>query len=327
MSYQHLSLRKRFRLEAYVELGLRQEEMAGRLGVHPSTVSREFGRNSGREEYRAQRAQSLCRSRRKTGKRGTKKLLNDKVMRTTIEKKLKRTWSPEQITGRAREKGKPMVCPETLYQFIATEYLEWRKYLRQKKGRYRRKPGTKRREREREEAKKKRIDLRPAVVEARERLGDWEGDTIVGGERTTGILTHVERRSGYLFGDLLKKKSAEIVREKTVQRFSLLPAEKKQTMTYDNGSEFADHERVERFSGISVYFAYPYHSWERGTSENTNGLLREFFPKRMKFGSLKQTDVDRAVELINRRPRKRLGYLTPYEVFVEGKSIALQARM
>ncbi len=327
MSYQHLSLKERFRLEAYIELGLKPEAMALRLGVHPTTVSREFGRNGGQEEYRAQRAHALCRKRRKTGKRQTKKLLRDAVMCTLVEKKLRRTWSPEQITGTLRNEGKPMVCPETIYRFIDQEQREWRKYLRQKKGRYRRKPGTKRREQEREEAKKKRLDLRPAIVETRERLGDWEGDTIVGGERTTGILTHVERRSGYLLGDLFQQKSAEWVCEKVVQRFARMSEDKKHTITYDNGSEFADHERMERFSGISIYFAYPYHSWERGTSENTNGLLREFFPKRMKFGSLKQRDVERAVHLMNHRPRKRLSYLTPYEVFVKGKTIALQARM
>jgi IS30 family transposase len=220
-----------------------------------------------------------------------------------------------------------MICSETIYQFIYEEKPEWQQYLRQKKGKYRRRWGTKQKEKEREEGKKKRIDTRPFMVETRERLGDWEGDTIVGGEKTTGILTHTERKSGYLLGDLFLKKSAILIREKTVKRFRSVPENKKHTLTYDNGSEFSDHERLERFSGIDIYFAWPYHSWERGTNENTNGLLRQFFPKKMMFGTLRQKDVNRVVSLINHRPRKRLGYLTPYEVFVEGKSVALQTRM
>lgn len=327
MSYTQLTLKQRFRLEIWSEGVMLQKEMAERLGVDPGTVSREFGRNGGRTGYDARRAEALARRVRKRGRRKTKTLLVDTTMRAQVEELLQKTYSPEQIMGKVRREGGNMACHETIYAFIFLERPEWRRYLRQKKGRYRRRGGTKRRERVREEGKKKRIDTRPAPVETRERFGDWEGDTIVGGEKTSGILTHVERKSGYLFGDLFQKKSAEWVRERTVWRFAKLPKHKKHTVTYDNGSEFSDHERIERLSGMRVYFAYPYHSWERGTNENTNGLLRQFFPKKMKFGTLTQKDVDEAVALINHRPRKRLGYLTPHEVFVEGKSVALQGRM
>ena len=304
-----------------------QKEMACRLGMDPGTVSREFMRNGGRVGYAANRAHAITRRVRKCSKRQTKKLLRDTVMQTQVEMLLREAYSPEQIMGKVRMEGAYMVCHETIYSFIFLERPRWRLYLRQKKGKYRRRSGTKAREKEREEGKKKRIDTRPSIVETRERIGDWEGDTIVGGERTTGILTHVERRSGYLLGDLFQQKSAQWVRRKVVQRFKKILPGKKYTITYDNGAEFSDHERMERFSGIDIYFAYPYHSWERGTNENTNGLLRQFFPKKMKFGILRQKDVDRVVALINHRPRKRLGYLTPHEVFVEGKSVALQARM
>lgn len=327
MSHTHLSLKQRFKLEAWSELSMTQREMAHRLRVVPSTVSREFSSNGGRSGYDARKAQSRAHQCRKEGKRISKKLLSDDVLFSYVEEKLLLFWSPEQIAGRGKEEMIPMVCHETIYQFISDEKPEWKQYLRQKKGRYRRRWGTKRREKEREEAKKSRIDTRPVVVETRERLGDWEGDTIVGGEKTTGILTHVERRSGYLLGDLFLQKSAVLIREKTVKHFQMIPDEKKYTITYDNGTEFSDHERLGRFSGILIYFAWPYHSWERGTNENTNGLIRQFFPKKMKFATLKQKDVDRVVDLINHRPRKRLGYLTPYEVFVEGKSIAIQGRM
>lgn len=304
-----------------------QGEMAHRLGMNPGTVSREYARSGGRAGYDAKRAHARARKTRATGKRSSKRLSVNPNMRSIIEELLIATWSPEQITGTLRMQGVSMVCHETIYRYIYEEMPEWKKYLRQKKGRYRRRSGTRKREKEREEGKKKRIDTRSAVVETRGRIGDWEGDTIVGGERTTGILTHVERRSGFLFADLFLKKSAEGIREKTVKRFSSVSVEKKHTLTYDNGTEFSDHERIERYTGMNVYFAYPYHSWERGTNENTNGLLRQFFPKKMMFATLTQKDVDRVVDLINHRPRKRLGYLTPYEVFVEGKSVAIQIRM
>ena len=304
-----------------------QSEMAYRLKVSAGTVSREFSQSGGRDGYDARRAHRRATRCRKEGKRVSKKLLAHPCLTAYVEEKLLLFWSPEQIAGRGKEEMPGMVCHETIYRFMYEEESKWKKYLRQKKGKYRRRWGTRQKEKEREEAKKKRIDTRPLVVETRERIGDWEGDTIVGGERITGIITHVERRSGYLLADLFFQKSAVLIREKIVKRFQSIPKEKKYTLTYDNGTEFSDHERLERFTRLLVYFAWPYHSWERGTNENTNGLLRQFFPKKMKFATLKQKDVDKVVELINRRPRKRLNYLTPYEVFVEGKSVALHARM
>lgn len=324
MSYEHLTLKQRFRLEIWSETEMMQKEMARRLGLPPSTVSREFARIGGRIGYDAKKANAATRKRRKESKRKTKKLLTDEALRSYIERKLRLSWSPEQIAGRMDREIGQHVCHETIYSFVYEEKPEWKRHLRQKKGRYRRRWGTKEREQKREEGKKRRIDTRPDVVFRRDRLGDWEGDTIVGGERKTGILTYVERRSGYLLADLLKRKTAEAVRAKTVRRFPKQPA---LTITYDNGSEFSLHEMIERDTAATVYSAYPYHSWERGTNENTNGLLRQFFPKKMMFGTLRQKDVDRVVSLINHRPRKRLDYLTPHEVFVERKPVALHARM
>lgn len=301
-----------------------QREMANRLGVDPSTVSREFSRTGGRAGYDAKRAHALARKRRKNGKRKTKKLFVDERLRTYVESRIRLFWSPEQVSGRVRQDTGMSVCFETIYAFIYEERPEWKMYLRQQKRKYRRRHGTRKRERAREEAKKRRIDRRPRIIERRERFGDWEGDTILGGERTTGILTHVERKSGYLLADLLLGKTADMVRRKTVRRFANTRAF---SVTYDNGSEFSHHELIGQETGATIYFAYPYHSWERGSSENVNGLLRQFFPKKMKFATLSQKDVDRVVERINHRPRKRLGYLTPHEVFVEGRSIAFQSRM
>lgn len=327
MSYQQLTLKQRFQLETLLETMPVQKDIAQWMGVAESTISRELNRNGGGENYEARRAHSMAAKRRKSAKRKTKKLLTDEFVHEYVEEKLKLLWSPEQIAGRLRKAWGIVICHETIYQFIYEEIPEWKKYLRQKKGKYRRRHSTLERAKAREEAKKQRIDMRPSVVNDRSRIGDWEGDTIVGGERNTGIITHAERRSGYLLGDLFKKKNSELIKEKIIERFEKIADEKKHTITYDNGTEFSEHELIGRETQMEIYFANPYHSWERGTNENTNGLLRQFFPKKSLFATLTQKAVDKAVTLINRRPRKRLDYLTPHEVFVEGKLIAVQARM
>jgi IS30 family transposase len=234
----------------------------------------------------------------------------------TIEEGLRKYWSPEQISGRYKlEHGEPFVCAVTIYAYIVVHRKDLILFLRQGKNRrHRRKHGTKQREIRREEEKKKRIDVRPEVVEERSRIGDWEGDTIVGQEKTSHVLTHVERASGYLFGDKTDGLAAT-VRRATERRFRRCPKKKRLTVTYDNGIQFAEHEELEHNLEIDVYFAFPYHSWERGTNENTNGLLRQFLPKGTYFKSLTQRQLDRFVRLINTRPRKRLGYRTPEEVF------------
>ncbi|MEI7426353.1 MAG: IS30 family transposase [Candidatus Moraniibacteriota bacterium] len=325
MSHTQLNLKQRFQLETLLSAGWLQKNIAHHISVDPSVVSRELSRFEG-TVYEARSAHSQTIKRKKVAKRKTKILLKNEGVRNYVEKKLKEKWSPEQIAGRGKTECSGMVCHETIYQFIYEEKTEWKIHFRQKKGKYRRRHGTKKREKEREDAKKQRIDTRPEVIEKRKRIGDWEGDTIVGGEKTTGILTHVERKSGYLIGDLFLKKNAILLKEKTIESFLKIAADKKYSITYDNGVEFSEHELTARGTKMTIYFAYPYHSWERGTNENTNGLLRQYFPKKMMFGTLKQKDVDAAVESINNRPRKRLGYLTPHEVFVEGK-IAIQARM
>lgn len=325
MSHTQLNLKQRFQLETLLGAGWLQKSIAHHIDVSPSTISRELSLFGG-GTYDARSAHSKSAKRRKAGKRKSKVLLKNENVKNYVEEKLKEHWSPEQISGRGKTECPGMVCHETIYQFIYEEETEWKIYFRQKKGKYRRRHGTKEREKKREDAKKQRIDTRPEVIEKRERFGDYEGDTIVGGEKTTGILTHVERKSGYLLANLFLKKNAALIKEMTIESFSKIPDDKKFSITYDNGVEFSEHELIGRKTRMTIYFAYPYHSWERGTNENTNGLLRQYFPKKMMFAKLTQKDVDAVVKSINNRPRKRLGYLTPYEVFVEGK-IATQARM
>lgn len=317
MSHEHINHEKRIELAALRRVGMKQKDIAQILNVHASSVCRELKRNSTKYgKYFVQRAQQKHVNRCTKANQRFRKIEQDEKLKKYIIRKLKRYWSPEQIAGRLkREHGRTIICHETIYEFIYEKRLDLAKYLRCRKGKYRRRHGTKKREQEREKMKKRRIDVRPIIVETRERIGDWEGDTVVGGERTTAILTNVERKSGFLIADKLERSLAELVKEITIQRFNKLPKKKRHTMTYDNGHEFAAHEMIERDTGMTIYFAFPYHSWERGTNENTNGLLRQFFPKKMPFAGISQNQLDNVVQLINTRPRKRLCYQTPSEVF------------
>ena len=319
MSWTHITKEDRFKIQAWIEVGKCQKEIAIRLNKNQPAISKELRRNSypnGR--YDAGHAHSLTQKRRKSGKRQSKKLVSDPALAATIISSLRAKRSPEQINGRRKRLGKKTVCHETIYQYLYKERPDLILLLRQKKGGYRRRRGTKEREKRRELAKKQWITDRPLEINQRISLGHWEGDTIRGKEKTTAIGTHVERFSGYAFGCLLLHATARSMRETTISGFRKIPKEKRLSETYDNGSEFAEHELIAKVLAIQIYFALAYHSWERGSNENFNGLLREYFPKGTPFATLTQKDVDRAIYSLNHRPRKRLNYLTPYEVFVKG---------
>lgn len=319
MSFTHFNREERIRLAALKEAGLSNKEIARELQRDATTIGRELNRNRSPEKdrYLPGRAQELYVQRRADANQQFHKIIPRSNLEKYVIKKLKRYWSPQQIAGRIKRKKlfKTSIVHETIYQYIYHDKQELKKYLRCTKGKYRRRYGTKIREKQREEAKKKRIDERPRIVETRQRVGDWEGDTIVGGEKTIHILTHADRKSGLLMADKASDATAPAIRKLTVERFNKLPKKKRQTITYDNGVQFAEHETTERDLNIPIYFAYPYHSWERGTNENTNGLLRQFFPKKSAFKHVTQQHLDRIVKLINTRPRKRHNYATPEEVF------------
>jgi IS30 family transposase len=318
MVYTHITKEQRFKMQSWLEIGMEQKEIADRIFKDKSAISREINRNTNTSgKYTAGLADKASRRRRMEGKKTTRKLIKDKKLRRVVLSLLSKKKSPEQIAGR-RKREKSYVVHETLYNYIYDCKPEWKIYLRQKKGRYRRRHGTKARENKREEAKKRRIDERPAVVELRKEIGHWEGDTIRGKEKTTGIATHVERVSGYAIADKLDHVTAKNLKEKTTTSFTRIPREKKKTETLDNGIEFLEYELLEKETGIQIYFAYPYHSWERGSNENFNGLLRQYFPKGSAFATVTQKDAALAIRELNHRPRKRLNYLTPYEVFVKG---------
>jgi len=323
MSYNHINREERIILASLLKAGHSQKFISIQLNKDPSTVSRELSRNSNVEgRYLPGYANAKNKERRRSANQAGRKIIIDSELEKYIFKKLKIYWSPEQISGRLKTKyDKQIIHHETIYQWIYNKRPEFKKYLRCKKRKYRRRYGTKIREKQRELAKKKSIDTRPARVEKRSELGDWEGDTIVGGEKTTDILTHVDRKSGYLLADILKRATAENVKRSTVKRFYKIPKKKKLSITYDNGTEFSAHKTIEERTKIPIYFAHPYHSWERGTNENTNGLLKQFFPKKMPLANVCQEQVAKAVKLINNRPRKRLNYLTPDEVFKKNCSL------
>lgn len=321
MSHNHITSFQRNELSALLRAGLTQKKAAELLNKTPSAICQELKRNPANTNsgYDAGVAKKNTTERRLVANKRFKKIKNNEWIRRYIVKYIKEYWSPEQISGRIKRKWPDdklkHIGKDSIYEYIYNERKDLVKCLRCQKGKYRRRYGTRIRAKRREEMKKKRIDERPEIVETRGRIGDWEGDTIVGGEKTIHILTHVDRRSGILFADKLERATAELTKQKTIERFNKIPKSKKHTITYDNGSTFASHELTERKTGIDIYFAWPYHSWERGCNENANGLLRQFFPKKSSFDIVTQEQIENAVRLINNRPRKRLGYKTPAEVF------------
>jgi len=320
MPYNHFTPENRNELAVLLRAGLNQKKIAKLINKTPSAVSQELKRNPAETitGYSAKIAKHNTINRRLNANKRFKKIEHNYWIKCYIIRTTKKYWSPEQIAGRIKRKWPDKlerhINKDSIYKFIYEERKDLVKYLRCQKGKYRRRYGTRIREKEREKLKKKRIDKRPEIVEKKERVGDWEGDTIVGSDKSH-ILTHVERFSGYGLGDKLIRGLADLTRIKTEERFKKVPKNKKHTMTYDNGVTFFDHELTEKNTGIAIYFAYPYHSWERGCNENFNGLLRQFFPKKSSFAKINQEDVEKAVKLINNRPRKRLNYKTPAEVF------------
>lgn len=328
MPYQHLTRDQRVELAALRRAGLGQAEVARQLGKHPSTVCRELARNAitKRSGYDARIATTKTQGRRLAANQHFRKIIPDTRLSRYYELSLRRGISPEQISGRLKfVLGETVVAHETIYQWAYQMRPDLRQYLPRGGSKYRHKRGTKERELLREEGKKRRIDTRPAVVEERSRIGDWEGDTIIGTGHSGYLATVTERLSGYELATKLERATGEAMLSAVTGSLAAIPPEKRLTLTLDNGTEMSEYEAIEAETGAVVYFAYPYHSWERGTNENTNGLLRRYFPKKMRFDQLTQAEVDHAVWLLNTRPRKRLGYMSPHTVF--HTRVALRSRI
>jgi len=318
MSHIQFTRDSRIELATLLNASKSQTQCARILGITRTNVNIEIHRNKDPDGvYRGGHAHKRALSRRKAAKQPGRKIENDRKLRRHIVRKLKLLWSPEQIAGRLKlVTGTTVVCHETIYTFIYEKRPGLVSCLRHQKNKYRKKRGSWARIERNKAMKIRRITERPPIVEERSRIGDWEGDTIVGKEKTQRILTYVERKSGFGMANKLEVVTAEIVYDKTAKRFASLPKNKRHTLTRDNGPEFGDYDRtLEKKTGMDVYRATPYRSCERGTDENWNGLMRQFFPKRTFFATITEYDVQRAVRMLNDRPRKRLGYKTPREVF------------
>jgi len=316
MSCKHITPEQRNELSVLLRAGIKQKEIAKILDKSTSAISKEIKRNSIDDKYHARIAKEKTKKRRIIANQRFRKIENDKWIRMYIIRKLTSHWSPEQISGRLKLEYQRKIGKDCIYTWTYEERKDLVKYLRCKKGNYRRRYGTRIREKQREKAKVKRIDMRPPIVEERARIGDWEGDTVIGKERTKRLLTNVDRKSGYGLIDKLDLVSAEIIWRKLEERFSKIPREKRYTYTYDNGTEIGKEDlSLEKKIKMDIFRAFPYHSWERGCNENFNGLVREYFPKGMHFANISKEEVKKVERILNNRPRKRLNYYTPKEVF------------
>jgi transposase, IS30 family len=311
----HLTLDERKLLAQWRTEQLAKAEIARRLGRDRRTIQRELKRNGTTLGYLAVEAQAQAVARRRQPRR--RRRMSDPVVDQFVRAGLADFWSPDQIAGRMRREfaRRPGRCisRQTIYNWIARsgedrEY--WEGFLRF---------GPRRRS---EETRGKlpavvSIAGRPKIVDQRRRYGDWEGDTLVGRARRSGLLTLVERKSGYLQTGKVRDLRAKTVRRITRRRLEGLPPDLRRTMTFDNGKEFADHEWITAHTGIAIYFAEPYCAWQRGSNENANGLLRQFFPKGTDFAEVSHHEVARITTLLNERPRKRLGYRTPAQLLAK----------
>ena len=283
---------------------------------HRSTIYRELRRNKGKKGYCPKQAHEKAQAR---VYRGGRPKMTPK-MKEEIEVRMRgpEQWTPEIISGRARMEGREMVCPETIYQYVYADSRAggdlWKRLTRAKRKRWRRCPREDGRGRGRI-PDQRRITERPVIVETRERIGDWEGDLVMGSPGTGALLTQVERRSRYLLAERVSSKEAEEVATRIIELFRQVPPELRKTATYDNGKEFAHHKIIEKKAGLLVYFANAYCAWERGANENVNGLIRRLYPKGTSFAQFGLLEIKRLSDFCNNRPRKCLGWLTPKEEF------------
>lgn len=290
---------------------MKETEIAIQLSRHKSTISRcvrEYSEEDG--TFVAESAWEKICERKSLGK-SHPRILEDELLKKYIVEKIESYWTPEQIAGRWKEETGEPLCHETIYQYIYKYHPQLiRLYLRRKGKKYQHK-----RKEKYQIMDRRMIDERPKEVETREEKGHWEGDTIVRKEHRQGIVTNVERTSGLLLAKKVSRKTAPFVADITKEMFEEIPEELKISITYDNGREFAWHKVIEAETKMTVYFAHTYSPWERGTNENTNGLLRQFIPKGTDFDAVSEKDLQKYVDLINNRPRKRHHWKTPLEVF------------
>lgn len=322
MKYKHLTIEEREVIDRILWEKRSVRSIAKELNRSPSSVSREIKRHypAVPSRYSSRLANEKALKNRKS--RGRKDRLKNERIRTYVKEKLKLRWSPEQIAGRIRIDLGEKISHEAIYQYIYAQCCNGSPDLR--KGREDLRIYLRRRRKRRQtkgarkgqrifKPKGNSIDLRPEIVNQRLRVGDWEGDTVESKDHKPGINTLVERKTGLVLITKLNGRGIEATNRVVAKRFSSLPEEIKYTLTLDNGTENNDWQGIEELTGLKVFYAHEYHSWERGTNENTNGLARDYWPKKTDFCMISDEEIAQVEYLLNTRPRKRLGWLSPLE--------------
>ncbi len=318
--YQQLTQAQRYQIYALQKAPFTFTQIAAEIGVHKSTVSREVRRNRGGRGYRPTPAQQLTTARKLAA--ATTRIAAETWR--VVEARLRdEQWSPEQISGWLRRHRQPSVSHQRIYQYIYRDkraggtldtHLRCQKQRRKPYGSYNRRgrlPNC------------RSIETRPKIVDAKRRIGDWEADTIIGQNHQGAIVTSTERKSKLLLMQRVADKTAAGVAHAMTTLLGEV-ADQVHTITSDNGREFANHQLMAEKLSADFYFAHPYSSWERGLNENTNGLVRQYFPKQCDLTKITDEEVRQVQQRLNSRPRKTLGYQTPHQVFYRPSPVALR---
>jgi IS30 family transposase len=314
--YKQLTREQRYQIYALKKEGHSRSAIARNVGVHKTTIGHELSRNMGGRGYRPQQANELAQKRKQQRVRPR----ITAAQWTQVEHLLHQQWSPEQIAGRLILEEQARVSHERIYQYVYVDkarggtlyrHLCCQKQRRKRYGSYSRRGQI---------PNRVPIDQRPEVVAQKARLGDWEADTIIGSRHKSAIVSLVERKSKLTRLAKVARNTAGLVAHAVSTQFQSLTVK---SITSDNGREFANHQQIGQSLKADFYFAHPYHSWERGVNENTNGLVRQYFPKKSDFSKIINRQIKKVVTRLNHRPRKTLGYKTPNEVFFKLSLVAL----
>lgn len=324
MKYTHITIEEREKIQEGLWQKKSLRQIGKEIGRPHSAVSREIQKNLPKERYRYSPHQANQRALLKRGSRGRKDRLKNNFVREYVNSHLKLRWSPEQIAGRMPKEIGQKISHEAIYQYIYNQ-VHRNGYGLLKPGKEDLRPYLRRRRKRRVRRGGRRcqrvlkpqgisIDERPDIVNTRSRIGDWEGDTVESRNHRPGVNTLTERKIGYVFITKLESKTSRETVDAVKKRMSVLPKEVRHTLTLDNGPENSDWQSMETEVDISVYKTHPYCSWERGTNENTNGLIRDYFSKDTDFTEISDEEIAMVEYYLNTRPRKRLGWQTPLEV-------------
>lgn len=320
MSYRQLTQEERFQIAAFCKANFSTKEIACDLNRDKSTIYRELKRNTGQRGYRPKQAHILAINRRENSRKYIK--MNSELQEL-IHSKIKEDLSPEQINGWLKIADNIPISHEWIYQFIWSDKDsggELYKHLRQSNKKRRKKYGKNRLKRG-QIKNRVSIDERPDIVQKRKFIGDWEADTIIGKNKKSAMVTIVERKIRLTLIAKVASRNAQVVADKIIH---LLEPYKEfvKSITFDNGKEFAEHLKIAEKLNTKTYFCHPYSSWERGTNENTNGLLRQYFPKKIDLSTYSDEKINEVMNKLNNRPRKVLNFFTPNQI-LEREKVAL----